>query len=126
MSATEHDVASLGDDPAAPATFMKRGTEKLQGKFRVEMEGSAAAVQGLLQSLENERHVILVGGDTVEVALGIRQLEDDPPEARQGDFTSDELERVVREALERIYSEGLDAPEAHLEYCRRQLRAAVA
>ena len=127
MPTTERGPASLEEDPDARAPHVKRGSEHLQGKFSVVMEGSATAVQGLLQVLENEHRVIFADADTVEVALGVKQLADTPAEARQADsFTSDELKRVVREALEIIFSDGLDAPEAHLEYCRGQLRAAVA
>jgi hypothetical protein len=41
-------------------------------------------------------------------------------------LTSDEWKEVMQEALKLIGSEGLDSPEGHLEYVRRQLRAAVA
>jgi hypothetical protein len=41
-------------------------------------------------------------------------------------LTADEWNEFIRETLKRIGAQGLDDPKAHLEFVRRQLRAAVA
>jgi len=128
MPTTERDPAPLENDPLAPVPRLKPDSQRLQARFKVVMEGSATAIQRLLRSLENEHRIIFAGVDTVEVALGTKELADAASESEETEnsLTPDELKHVVQEALEIIYSEGLDTPDAHLEYCRRQLRAAVA
>jgi len=49
----------------------------------------------------------------------------DPGLKPEDSLTPAEFNLVVQGALE-IFAEGLDTPDAHLEYCRGRLRAALA
>jgi hypothetical protein len=128
MPTTERESASLESDPPGLVPRLKPDAESLQAKFTVVMEGSAIAVQRLLQSLHNTgQRIIFDGRDTVEVALGHKELAGTASGPEETDsLTPDEMKQAMQESLEIIYSDGLDAPDSHLEYCRVQLRAAVA
>ena len=116
-------------------------TEDEAGRPKIEAAGVIERMQAEIGKLKSQIGVVLekvspwgedapgsiitgfdpgVSGSTGHMVAGASKAEE-----TESNLTSDDLNEVFREALKLIDANGLDTPEGHLEFVRRQLRAAV-
>jgi hypothetical protein len=147
MPTSEHETVQRDNDPLTLIERLKADIEELlKSQLNIEMEGISlggevqrphggiwryyrmTVPREIGDKPETEEHLIFGGDDrTLRIYQYDRVLGTaSKPDEAEDRLTPEELNQVMDEALKLIDSDGLDSPSGHLEYVRRQLRAAVA